>query len=82
MALQFVDGPAHRLNPKGIPTGEVAKQGAMAYPHPLGDGGAADLIGAGIAGEIEESLNGMGPALGGGDGGGPGHGGKLMAEDN
>lgn len=30
MALQFVDGPGHRLNPEGIPTGEVAKQGAMA----------------------------------------------------
>jgi hypothetical protein len=72
--IELLGGPTHRFGPEGFPAGEMAKQGSVADPHPLGDRRRADPIGGGGAGEVEQGPHGMGPSLWGGDGGGPGHG--------
>jgi len=71
--IELRGGPGHRLSPERLTAGEMAEQGAMAHAHPLGDGGGADRVRSGAAGQLQQRSHRMGTAFGGGNGGGAGH---------
>lgn len=68
-------GPTHRLLPQGLAAGKVPEQSPMADAHARGDGRRADLIrGHGVS-QLKQGPHSVGPALSGGNRGGPRHGG-------